>query len=68
MKISWSLHDPTEHLVLKPKTNGMWWAADRKNYWQHDKKNWEKWKDNNYKKVTNFYKAFNIKKQENDNL
>lgn len=32
------------------------------------KKNWEKWKDNNYKNVTNFYKTFNIKKHENDNL
>lgn len=31
MKISWWNHDPTEHLILKLKTNQMWQAVDRKN-------------------------------------
>ena len=31
MEISWSIHDLTKHLVLKPKTNGMWQAEDKKN-------------------------------------
>lgn len=31
-------------------------------------KNWDRWKDNDYKDVTNFYKTFNIQKQKHDNL